>query len=88
MLIKIIQPDRDYWPIPWYLRRFERVGYWDKVPENADATMIIAAPGLREELETSLENEYIQETRSLRPGVLRTIYIEKDAWEAFLETRK
>ena len=88
MLIKIIQPDRDYWPIPWYLRRLERVGYWDEIPENADAAMIVADPGLHERLEASLGDEYVQETRSLRPGVLRTIYIEKGAWEAFLETRK
>ena len=88
MLIKVIQPDRDYWPIPWYLRRFDRVGYWHEIPEDADATMIIADPGLHERLETSLGDEYVQETRSLRPGVLRTVYIERGAWEAFLETRK
>ena len=88
MRIKIIHPDRDYWPIPWYLRRLERVGYWDEIPENADAAMIVADPGLHEQLEASLGDEYVQETRSLRPGVLRTIYIEKGAWEAFLETRK
>ncbi len=88
MLIKVIQPDRDYWPIPWYLRRFDRVGYWHEMPKDADATMIVADPGLHEHLETSLRDEYVQETRSLRPGVLRTVYIEKGAWEAFLETRQ
>ncbi len=88
MLIKVIQPDQDYWPIPWYLRRFDRVGYWHEIPQDADATMIVADPGLHERLETLLHDEYVQETRSLRPGVLRTVYIEKGAWEAFLETRK
>ena len=88
ILIKIIQPDGDYWPIPWYLRGFERVGYWQEVPEEPDATMIIADPALHDRLAPALRDEYIEEMGSLRPGVLRTIYIEKVAWEAFLETRE
>ncbi len=88
MLIKIIQPDRDYWPLPWYLRGFERVGYWHEVPEEPDAAMIVVDPSLRDLLAASLRDEYVVEMGSLRPGVLRTIYIEKGAWEAFMETRR
>lgn len=88
MLIKIIQPDRDYWPLPWYLRTFERVGYWHELPEDADAVIIIADPSLRDGLESSLHDDYADEMGSLRPGVLRTVYIERSAWEAYLDTRR
>ena len=27
-LVKIIAPDSDYWPLPWYLRRFKHVGWY------------------------------------------------------------
>lgn len=85
--VMVIQPDRDYWPLPWYLRKFEKVGYWDKPPEDLDAPVIIASPELRARLEERLRGEYTAEMHGLRPGVLRVVYIRKDLWEAFLATR-
>ena len=35
MLIKVIASDP--WPLPWYLRSYERVGYWGQPPADADA---------------------------------------------------
>ena len=34
MLIYVIAPNADYWPYPWYLRKFGRVGYWSSLPDN------------------------------------------------------
>lgn len=88
MLIRVIQPDADYWPLPWYLRRFPQAGYWHEIPESPDAPMIIADPALGERLDVLLRDEYIVEIRSLRPGVLRWVYIEKELWERYLDTRR
>jgi hypothetical protein len=30
--INVIAPDSDYWPLPWYLRRYAGVGYFENVP--------------------------------------------------------
>jgi uncharacterized protein (TIGR03663 family) len=30
--INVIAPDFDYWPLPWYLRRYGAAGYWENVP--------------------------------------------------------
>lgn len=87
MLIKVIQPDRDYWPLPWYLRQFENVGYWHEPPDNLDASIIIASPALGSLLEEKLQGEYQTEMHGLRPSVLRAVYIRKDLWEAFIKTR-
>ncbi|MBN1126992.1 MAG: TIGR03663 family protein [Sedimentisphaerales bacterium] len=43
MHIQVIIPEKDYWPLPWYLRKFTRVGYWTMVhKEVASAPLIIA----------------------------------------------
>ena len=30
-VVEVMSPE-SYWPLPWYLRRFPNVGYWDKIP--------------------------------------------------------
>ena len=43
MLIQVITPG-NYWPLPWYLRKFTRVGYWQEAPAppySADADVVI-----------------------------------------------
>jgi hypothetical protein len=30
--ISVIAPDSDYWPLPWYLRRYNAAGYFENVP--------------------------------------------------------
>ena len=32
MYISVIAPGSDYWPLPWYLRSYSRVGYFANVP--------------------------------------------------------
>lgn len=38
VLISVIAPGDDYWPLPWYLRAFGHVGYFDRVPGYAKFT--------------------------------------------------
>jgi len=84
MVIKVIAPDRDYWPLPFYLRRFRHVGYWSAVPPDPDADMVIASATVAEELEKRLRGDYFAETRGLRPRVLLRVYIRRDLWDAFI----
>ena len=32
MVVKVMAPDSDYWPLPWYLRGLPQVGWWSQVP--------------------------------------------------------
>ena len=88
MVIKIIQPDHDYWPIPWYLRAYDNVGYWDALPDDPDAPVIITDPGVQPMLDEALRGEYITEFHGLRPEVIRIVYIQQDLWDAFMKTRE
>ena len=87
MHINIIRPDGDYWPLPWYLRAYKRVGYWHRIPDNADASVILVSPGLHEQVAAHLRSQYMVEFQALRPGILLNAYIRQDLWDAFIKTR-
>lgn len=87
MLIRVIQPDGDYWPLPWLFRGYARVGYWTDIPEKPDAPVIVADPKLGPVLEERLAAEYMVEMHGLRPSVLRLLFIRRDLWDAFMATR-
>lgn len=91
MLIGVISPTRDYWPLPWYLRKFERKGFWDTLPSERDsplysAPMLIVSSSIAREVNDKLAREYHSEMHALRPGVLLTVFIRSDLWDAFAAT--
>ncbi len=81
MLIKVIAPDP--WPLPWYLRRFERVGYWEQPPEDADAPVVISSTELEPPLDAWLRGEYRVSHYGLRPDVVLLVYVEEELWQRF-----
>jgi len=85
--IDVLKPDADYWPLPWYLRRYDRVGYWVQLPERFEAPFIIGDPGLHERLEMELGYRYQEEIYALRPSVLLNVYIRRDLWDALIQSR-
>lgn len=89
MVIKVFWNDAYYWPIPWYLRGFDNVGYWQGVPADADAPLIFASPEYDEELTrrldaTHLMNGYI----GLRRGTVAMVWVRMDLWTRYVESRR
>ena len=98
MHIQVICPGKDYWPLPWYLRRFEyeTIEWWESVDNSvASAPLIIASP----EVEAALTNKLyaltpVQERQMylflfdepyymwLRPKVKLLGFVRKDLWDA------
>ncbi|PTX99760.1 hypothetical protein DB346_18250 [Verrucomicrobia bacterium LW23] len=61
----------DYWPLPWYLRRFKYVGYWTHVPEGkAIPQAVICSSDALEVVQTWLGPGWQVFPVGLRPGVL------------------
>lgn len=88
--IHVIAPPDQTWPLPWYLRRFTRVGYWTAVaPEAlmADPGVIIVSPEMEKDLPEDLLRHYVSEYYGLRPEVLLNVHIRTDIWERFLRSR-
>ncbi len=83
-LVKVICPDP--WPLPWYLRRMERVGWWEAPPEQPDAPILIVALEQVEEVERRLQDAYQTEYHGLRPGELLALYVQRELWEAYLRS--
>jgi len=82
--IKVISPE--YWPLPWYLRDFSRVGYWYELPTDPIAPIIIASPDMAEALTEQLGDEYFSTLAGLRPGFFLQIFIRQDLWDNYIES--
>jgi uncharacterized protein (TIGR03663 family) len=93
MLIQIIIPHRDYWPLPWYLRKFTHIGYWEGMPDSKKAADVyVTNPALEGELGDYLYTAIPFEERSLylplfekpvylRPAVELRLFVKKSLWE-------
>lgn len=87
MIVRIIRPGGDYWPLPWYFRDLERVGYHVGFPATPDAAIIISGPELNDLLKEHLKDDYFVESCALRPGVSLQVRIRRDLWDKFMADR-
>jgi len=81
--ITVVSPD--YWPLPWYLRDYSRVGYHGKIVVSNEP-IIIASQGQADEVEQTYGDRYKQVksgfnptgTFPLRPGVDLLLYTRRE----------
>ncbi len=97
--IQVICPAGDYWPLPWYLRSFSNVGWWNNVDENVPAAPLIIAspevvPALRKKLyelplpgERTLYVPLFDSQVELRPGVKLQGFVTKDIRDRLLQSQ-
>jgi predicted membrane-bound mannosyltransferase len=71
-VVKVIA--EEYWPIPWYLRDLQRVGYWHVMPDDPYAPIMIVSAELSEELDPERMSAYVSGFRGLRPGKIMLLY--------------
>jgi uncharacterized protein (TIGR03663 family) len=89
-LVKVLAGPYEQWPIPWYLRRMTRVGYWVSAAEGGridDAPIVIAAQDQAGTVAATLGDRYVAEHYGLRPEVILTLFIERGAWDRFIAGR-
>ncbi len=65
-IVRIISAEN--WPLPWYLRGLEGVGYWTSPPEDCDGAVVIVAADLAEIVRDRLKHTYEESYLGLRPG--------------------
>ncbi len=71
-----------YWPLPWYLRSFEQVGYWPKAPEDLESyPLILMMPDQEAVIGDRLEDSHVPLPRGLRDEVPIQMYLGQDVWD-------
>ena len=83
-LIKVITPNGDCWPLPWYLRGFDHAGWWQETPADPLAPVVIANAKLNLRLDAQ-ETHVMVGYYELRPQVFLELYVERGLWEKFLK---
>ncbi|HEX3989052.1 MAG TPA: flippase activity-associated protein Agl23 [Verrucomicrobiae bacterium] len=84
--VEVMAP-QSYWPLPWYLRRFTRAGYWDEIPKQSLAPIMIVSTDLHAAFDerpgkTHLMAGFYQ----LRPNVFMELYVAVPLWSAYVKT--
>jgi uncharacterized protein (TIGR03663 family) len=80
--IAIVSPD--YWPLPWYFRDYNKVGYYQQIVPTNEA-IIIGSMAQADQLKASYGDRYVQVNSGadggaypLRPGVDLVLYVRRD----------
>jgi len=93
MVIHVVTPE-NYWPLPWYLRKFKagHVGCWHDPAVWAEETapypppsVILLTADVAQSVEAQLRAGYNRQMIfGLRPEVFLSAYVREDLWEKFL----
>ena len=75
----------EYWPLPWYLRSFETIGYWPApIADLTDFPIVFAMPAQTQACEDLLSTTHITLPRGLRTNVSVTLYLRNDIWQLWI----
>jgi hypothetical protein len=65
---------KDAWPLPWYLRKFSQVGFWQPGQETGPADFFITTTDVSGKLAEQLK-EFRPEYFGVRPNVLLILWV-------------
>jgi hypothetical protein len=83
--ILVIYDGPYYWPLPWYLRARQHVGYWTQMPDDAQAALVISSPKYDADLTAQLDDTHLMTGYyANRPSELVQLWVRMDVWEAHL----
>jgi uncharacterized protein (TIGR03663 family) len=69
----------EYWPMPWYLRNYKKVGYQGRVVPANNEAVIIASKAQNAEVQATNGAKYLLvKDYEMRPGVTLTLYVRRD----------
>ena len=87
MIVKVIAPNSDYGPLPWYLRRFKHVGWYDALPGDPFAPIIVVSSKLDARLDGVSDKKWVMAGMfEQRPAVFLELYVELELWKKYVAT--
>jgi hypothetical protein len=85
-VVKVIAPE-SYWPLPWTLREFQHVGWYEALPEDPFAPIVITSASLGARLDDRSDKRWIMAGYyELRPRIFLELYVELELWKQFVAT--
>jgi len=78
--IAIVSPPSDYWPLPFYLRKFTAVGYWstvDEIPSAFKPELLIISASMGDQASRVMGPDTQSNFFGIRPGTLLLFFERK-----------
>ncbi|MFC7337944.1 flippase activity-associated protein Agl23 [Haloferula chungangensis] len=69
----------EYWPLPWYLRKYPKMGAWPEAPPSLERLPVIFAMN---DLTDTLIATHVPVPRGLRTDTPMVVWIRHDFWDA------
>jgi len=85
--ISVVDPESLYWPLPWYLRDYEKAAYYTEPPAKKEYDAIIV-PSTYSMYDLISEEKYASYNFSLRPGKEFTLYYKKELEKNIIDREK
>jgi uncharacterized protein (TIGR03663 family) len=91
--VDVVVKDHEYWPLPWYLRAWNQIGWWDRVdPATPLAPVILISADLEDDLVKKIYEDtpvadrklylpLFSQRIELRPGTELLGFIRYDNWQ-------
>ena len=77
--IAVVAAGNDYWPLPWYLRKFSNVGYYDDVEQIEDPfDVVIVSETMKSSLAQMIYEREMPGERSLWVSLSDPLEIRPD----------
>lgn len=77
----------NYWPLPWYLRGFKKIGYWPEPPSDLEShPLVFAMPETMNAVADRLTQTHFAIPRGLRSGMPIELFVRKDVWKLWMES--
>jgi len=68
---------REYWPLPWYLRKRPETGYWTTPPADCDGALILVEAEQADAVRARLHGKYHESFLGLRPGFVLVVFMRE-----------
>ncbi len=83
-VVKVVSPD-SYWPLPWYMRAYKQVGWWEQLPQDPYAPIVLVSTRLGAALDEKSNKAWLMTgLYELRGGVFMELYVERGLWNKFV----
>ena len=80
---------REYWPLPWYLKKLDaEIHYWPdaNAAELSDYPVVLSMPAEQSAVRQQLQNSHVEHPQSLRSNVPLFLFLDEAIWNLWIQS--